>query len=93
MRAMIKQGTTAEAHPSYWAPFVVVGEGRSNRSGRPAAIITSSIEKHNPPVQASRLKMPLPIKKPKIQTPIQSVQKKAQPQPENSWETTVWQNK
>ncbi|HJU30761.1 MAG TPA: CHAT domain-containing tetratricopeptide repeat protein, partial [Hyphomicrobiaceae bacterium] len=27
MRAMIEDGNIAEAHPAYWAPFVVVGEG------------------------------------------------------------------
>jgi CHAT domain-containing protein len=28
MRELIDKGTLAEAHPSQWAPFVVVGEGR-----------------------------------------------------------------
>ena len=27
MRALIERGTALEAHPSQWAPFVVVGEG------------------------------------------------------------------
>jgi CHAT domain-containing protein len=27
MLALIDKGTAEEAHPSYWAPFVVVGEG------------------------------------------------------------------
>ena len=27
MVALIQNGTPAEAHPAYWAPFVVVGEG------------------------------------------------------------------
>jgi len=27
MRELIQRGSPAEAHPSYWAPFVVVGEG------------------------------------------------------------------
>ena len=27
MRELIEKGTSAEAHPSQWAPFVVVGEG------------------------------------------------------------------
>jgi hypothetical protein len=29
MLAMIETGDPHEAHPSYWAPFVVVGEGRA----------------------------------------------------------------
>ena len=27
MRELIEKGSPAEAHPSMWAPFVVVGEG------------------------------------------------------------------
>jgi CHAT domain-containing protein len=27
MLALIDKGTQQEAHPAYWAPFVVVGEG------------------------------------------------------------------
>ena len=27
MLAMIDKGELKEAHPAYWAPFVVVGEG------------------------------------------------------------------
>ena len=27
MVALIEQGASHEAHPAYWAPFVVVGEG------------------------------------------------------------------
>ena len=27
MLALINKGKANEAHPSYWAPFVVVGEG------------------------------------------------------------------
>jgi CHAT domain-containing protein len=27
MLALIDKGTTDEAHPDFWAPFVVVGEG------------------------------------------------------------------
>ena len=29
MLALIDKGTEQEAHPSFWAPFVVVGEGGS----------------------------------------------------------------
>jgi CHAT domain-containing protein len=28
MLVLIDKGATHEAHPAYWAPFVVVGEGR-----------------------------------------------------------------
>jgi CHAT domain-containing protein len=33
MLGMIDQGDGQEAHPAYWAPFVVVGEGRPHNSG------------------------------------------------------------
>jgi CHAT domain-containing protein len=28
MAALVERGAAHEAHPYYWAPFVVVGEGR-----------------------------------------------------------------
>ena len=31
MLALIDKGTPQEAHPAYWAPFVVVGEGGAGR--------------------------------------------------------------
>jgi CHAT domain-containing protein len=31
MLALIDKGSTEEAHPSFWAPFVVVGEGAAGR--------------------------------------------------------------
>ena len=31
MQAMIDKGEPHEAHPAYWAPFVVVGEGAAAR--------------------------------------------------------------
>jgi hypothetical protein len=31
MRELIEKGAAFEAHPSQWAPFVVVGEGAASR--------------------------------------------------------------
>jgi CHAT domain-containing protein len=31
MLALIDKGSNEEAHPAYWAPFVVVGEGAAGR--------------------------------------------------------------
>jgi len=39
MLALIESGEKHEAHPAYWAPFVVVGEG----SAEPSGLTTSSI--------------------------------------------------
>jgi hypothetical protein len=39
MLALIDKGEPLEAHPAYWAPFVVVGEG----GGEATALATSSI--------------------------------------------------
>ena len=35
MLAMIETGDAQEAHPAYWAPFVVVGEGSRGQSSQP----------------------------------------------------------
>ena len=32
MLALIDNGTPQEAHPTFWAPFIVVGEGAAPRS-------------------------------------------------------------
>ncbi len=37
MAELITEGEPYEAHPSYWAPFVVVGEGGVPASAKPAA--------------------------------------------------------
>jgi CHAT domain-containing protein len=41
MLAMIDKGETREAHPAYWAPFVVVGEGSAQKHG-PEPTLTST---------------------------------------------------
>jgi hypothetical protein len=38
MLSLIDKGKAHEAHPAYWAPFVVVGEGRAPQATRPLAI-------------------------------------------------------
>jgi CHAT domain-containing protein len=55
MLAMIESGDPKEAHPAYWAPFVVVGEGSPELS-------TSSIVPGPGPQQATNSK-PRPAKK------------------------------
>jgi hypothetical protein len=42
MVALIEQGAPHEAHPAYWAPFVVVGEGSTGKLA-PTPVATSSI--------------------------------------------------
>jgi hypothetical protein len=42
MVALIEQGPLQEAHPAYWAPFVVVGEGSAGELA-PTPLATSSI--------------------------------------------------
>jgi CHAT domain len=41
MRELIEKGSLAEAHPSQWAPFAVVGEG-GGQQPEGAPIVTSS---------------------------------------------------
>jgi hypothetical protein len=53
MVALIEQGALDEAHPAYWAPFVVVGEG-SVGGIAPSPLTTSSIiPDPQPPTKAS----------------------------------------
>jgi CHAT domain-containing protein len=43
MLALIDKGEPHEAHPAYWAPFVVVGEGSAaNTGGSPASNVVST---------------------------------------------------
>jgi CHAT domain len=43
MLALIEKGEAYEAHPTYWAPFVVVGEGGAVNAGgsRPNNVVPS----------------------------------------------------
>jgi CHAT domain-containing protein len=36
MVALIEHGAPQEAHPAYWAPFVVVGEGAASIAATPS---------------------------------------------------------
>ena len=50
MRELIERGSPAEAHPSVWAPFVVVGEGSGNNRAdtpRPSVSPTRNIRAPN----------------------------------------------
>ena len=59
MRDLIEGGTPAEAHPSQWAPFVVVGEGsagvRLASAAEPPAVVGSQ---KGPAPKATRTKAP-----------------------------------
>ena len=58
MLALIDKGEPHEAHPAYWAPFIVVGEG----SAGPSALTTSSIVS-GPAAQTSAKPKSRPTKK------------------------------
>ena len=64
MQALRKAAVNAlEAHPAYWAPFVVVGEGGAQQP-EAAPVVTSSIT-------APTAELPAPPKRPKkaVKTP------------------------
>jgi CHAT domain-containing protein len=74
MVALIEQGEPHEAHPAYWAPFVVVGEGRAEELAKPLA--TSSI---NPePQPPKKVAHPSPRARPskRVTAP--------------DWRSTIW---
>jgi hypothetical protein len=50
MLAMVDSGDPKEAHPAYWAPFVVVGEGSSPS----APLATSSIVPNPPKIRSKK---------------------------------------
>ena len=53
MVKLIEQGKPHEAHPAYWAPFVVVGEGSVGGTA-PSPLATSSIiPESQPPTKAT----------------------------------------
>ena len=55
MLALIDNGAQHEAHPSYWAPFVVVGEGAARwrgphrRSGYFSTALSADTSRHGAP--------------------------------------------
>src|SRR5262249_54595807 len=59
MRDLIERGTPAKAHPSQWAPFVVVGEGsggvRGAGGGAPPAVVGGQ---KGPAPKAARTRAP-----------------------------------
>jgi hypothetical protein len=53
MVALIEQGKPHEAHPTYWAPFVVVGEGGVGEIAPKPLATSSIIPESQPPTKAS----------------------------------------
>ena len=73
MMALIEHGDPHEAHPAYWAPFVVVGEGKGVQlTSNP--LPTSSIGPGPPPHKnvpsAPRTRPPKAMKKPDWRTEV-----------------------
>ena len=54
MVALIEQGELHEAHPAYWAPFVVVGEGGGLERGTKPTPPTPSLEPATKPAPSGR---------------------------------------
>jgi CHAT domain-containing protein len=69
MRELIERGSLTEAHPSQWAPFVVVGEG----GGEPpeaAPVVTSSIAAPTAPLPAQPKRPKKAVKAPDWRTEV-----------------------
>jgi hypothetical protein len=78
MRALVANGSLAEAHPALWAPFAVVGEG-----GAKAAALTTQAIPPEPPAAAKDAAAPAPSK---------TKRPKKSPAPKGSdWKGTLWQ--
>jgi CHAT domain-containing protein/tetratricopeptide (TPR) repeat protein len=91
MVALIEQGEAYEAHPAYWAPFVVVGEGGEGINASPSA---SHVTASTPPVTAAPgAVVPAPTKPISLE-PV-TAKKKATGRPrsktkEGDWKTTIF---
>ena len=71
MVALIEQGDAHEAHPAYWAPFVVVGEGSGVSSRQIRSRPRPSFPGRHPNVpSASRPRPPKAVKKPDWRTEV-----------------------
>ena len=81
MVALIEQGEPHEAHPSYWAPFVVVGEGSSTEVAS-APITTSAIPTPAPPTAAPAA--------PTVAKPAEKKKTKARPKASEPWSVQIW---
>ncbi len=74
MVALIEQGAPHEAHPAYWAPFVVVGEGGAST---PSQLTTRAIAPG-----------PTSIAPPPAKAPARA--KANSGRQRDDWETTIW---
>ena len=70
MRDMIQKSELADAHPSQWAPFVVVGEGSTRVRLVDTEASPSALAGRNTPVKASKNKAPQPAVTPDWRTEV-----------------------
>jgi hypothetical protein len=83
MLAMIESGDPNEAHPAYWAPFVVVGEG-SRAEVAASRIITSAVPVAAPPAEVSPAPAAAPIAEKK------KTGRKSRPKANEPWTAQIW---
>jgi hypothetical protein len=69
MVALIEQGESQEAHPAYWAPFVVVGEGGAQQP-EATPVVTSSFTAPTPALLARPKRQKKAVKAPDWRTEV-----------------------
>jgi hypothetical protein len=97
MVALIEQGEPDEAHPAYWAPFVVVGEGAAGIAATPtSAPVAASAPM--PAAEPASAVVPTPSKPATVEPPTTTATKKkattARPRPNTKavdWKKSIFE--
>jgi CHAT domain-containing protein/tetratricopeptide (TPR) repeat protein len=90
MVALIEQGEPREAHPTFWAPFVVVGEGAAGVAAMPSSPVVKAVATSAVPAASPKTTQPA------VQPPTAAVPKKAaaKPRPKTNaadWKKTIFE--
>jgi len=97
MVELIDQDSLQEAHPAYWAPFVVVGEGAAGIAAKPSsAPVAASVPM--PTAEPASAVVPTPTKPATIEPPTTTATKKkattARPRPNTKavdWKKSIFE--
>jgi hypothetical protein len=92
MVALIEKGAPGESHPSYWAPFVVVGEGAAGIDRMPGATPVAATAAEPASAVVSVPNNPMTAEPP-IPTPLpkKAAAAKARPKPKTvDWKKSIF---
>jgi CHAT domain-containing protein len=97
MVELIEQGSLQEAHPAYWAPFVVVGEGAAGIAAKPSSAPVAA-SAPMPAAEPASAVVPTPTKPATVEPPTTTATKKkattARPRPNTKavdWKKSIFE--